>query len=49
MENKTLIERPFDDCDYKTGENPEGIKFDYCIQCYREVICAKRKLHTDEQ
>lgn len=31
----------FRDCDYLTGENHEGIRYESCVECYRLDICEK--------
>ena len=39
------MEQYYKDCDYLTGENSKGIKYDNCIECYRYDICK----HNMEQ
>ena len=29
------------DCDYLTGDDVDGIRYDYCYECYRYDICKK--------
>ena len=33
------MEKHYSDCDYLTGKNADGIRYDYCGDCYRYEIC----------
>ena len=41
MENEITMEQRHRDCDLLTGENYDGKKYDYCIECYRYETCKE--------
>lgn len=41
MYNEITMEQRHRDCDLITGENYDGKKYDFCIECYRYETCKQ--------
>lgn len=41
MNEKIAMEKVNSDCDLLSGKNADGIKYEFCSECYRYDICKK--------